>query len=400
MVQRKVKISPSITLCDIFGQNLVLNPRPPFSTRAWLPKDPVKLDFLTGSPLSVAGNMPVICNSSVITNEITSLMERANVEIAPFLHTYHTEKGYKYLLNKFVRQDKKLVFNHIHPVDEAAHGGYWINPELLSYLNNKANLQKIVPTDHVPLRLTVPPNQLNKVIPSLIKLPLVIKAVTDQSTGAGYAVSICSSAADVREAADYFRSCKMVVVEEFIEIDKVYNVQFAKTADGRLIYLGASEQITNLSGGYLGNWLYINHEPPKLLLEISHSIMKYASRLGFVGIGGFDIAMSKQNRALVIDLNFRLNGSTPALLLGNSIMLTHNASVLLFRTWNAGMEWKQFVSVCKDLMENNSFIPISIYDPSSSPYPNSRPLISGVLVGYSKQDILKKDALLVKNGLL
>lgn len=54
MKQNKPKITPIVTLHDIFGQNLILNPRPSFANYGWHPKDPLLMDFLTGLLLTVA----------------------------------------------------------------------------------------------------------------------------------------------------------------------------------------------------------------------------------------------------------------------------------------------------------------------------------------------------------
>lgn len=399
MGRTKSRISPTVTLLEIFGQNLILNPRPSFSNYGWLPKSQVRLDFLTGSPLTVAGALPVICNHSVITDEVMSLLEKANLEVATFPQVYHTEEEYRNLLNILGRQKKKLVFNHVHPPNEVDQEAYWINPKLISYLNNKANLNKIVPLDHVPKRATIPLSEIINGTNKLMKLPLVIKAATNQSTGSGYDVIICRAPEDIKQACNYFSISKTVVMEELIDIHKIFNTQFAKTVNGQIIYLGTSEQISTPSGSYLGNWIIRDNEPPKSVLDLGRSIMECACDLGFIGIGGFDIALSKDNRVLAIDLNFRLNGSTPALLLRDSIMRIHDASVLLFRTWKASMEWKRFLFICKEFIESKYLIPISIYNPLSSPYSCSPLLFSGVIIGSSREDILSKEYLLAKHGL-
>ncbi len=398
MVKDKTKILPIITLDDIFGQDLILNPRPPFSNYGWLPKDPIKQDLLTGSPLPVTGNLPVICSDSVITEEVISLLEKANLQVAPFPHIYRTEKEYKDLLDLMRIQNKKLVFNHVHPPNEMNYEGYWIDPEVLGFLNDKANLAKFVPLSHIPHRVTVNSSEIKKAA-YLMEFPLVVKAATRQSTGGGYDVIICSSKKEISYACEYFRTCKLVVMEEFIQINTIYNIQFAKTVHGQTIYLGTSEQICTPSGNYLGNWIYKNYEPPKLVMELGRSIMECACSLGFFGIAGFDIAISKDNRVFALDLNFRLNGSTPAQLLKDGIMRSNDAAVLLYRTWKTSIEWKVFMSVCTEFIESKYLIPLSIYNSSSSPYSIYSPFFSGVLVGSSRKDILNKERLLAQHGI-
>jgi hypothetical protein len=101
MGQDKAKILPIVTLHDIFGSSLILNPRSSFSNYGWLPKNPEKLDFLTAAPLTVAGDMPVICNYSVVTGKGVALLEKANLEVANFRHVYSTQEDYSNLLSLF-----------------------------------------------------------------------------------------------------------------------------------------------------------------------------------------------------------------------------------------------------------------------------------------------------------
>lgn len=393
-------LSPSIRLHEIFGRDLILNPRPPFANYGWLPTNPAELDFLTGAPLTIAGDLPIICNYSVVTEEVIRLLEKANLKVASFPHIYQTEKEYKTLLNKLKNQEKKLVFNHVHPPQVPHQAVYWIAPKILSELNNKANLHKFVPLRHLPQRKLLPIKEINMLSHEKMKMPVVIKAATAQSTGAGYDVVICRNLKDLESAYYYFQTCKAVVVEEFIDITKIFNIQFAKTIGGQIIYLGTSEQITSPSGAYLGNWLVKAKEAPKKVIELGRSIMERACATGFWGIAGFDIAISKDDIVLAIDLNFRLNGSTPALLLRDSIIKSHNAEVLLFRTWKPKLDWNRFIALCREFIESNYLVPISIYNCQSSPYSYSNPILSGLLAGSSKQDILQKEQLLAQQGLI
>ncbi|UNC92230.1 hypothetical protein [Candidatus Contubernalis alkaliaceticus] len=387
----KSKILPVVTLFDIFGKDFILNSRASSSDYRWLPKN---LDFLTGPPLTIAGNMPVICSYSVAAEDVITLMKSANLEVNPILHVYRSYKEYRDLAAYFLSQKKKIVFNYPHPSSEFNKEGYWIDPKLVKFLNNKANLERLVPKEHVPKRIIVHPSEIIKTANKFNKLPLVIKAATDQPTGGGCDVIICKDRNDINNAWDYFQTCSTVVLEEYIEINQNYNLQFAKTINHQIIYLGASQQISNPTGHYLGNWLVKNNEPPGLLIQLGRLIMERACSLGFMGIVGFDIVISKENRVLAIDLNFRINGSTPALLLKESIFKIHNASVLLSRSWKPNMNWNKFKLTCQNAIESGYLIPISIYNPLVDSNSHSIPHISGILIGSSKEDILKKERLL------
>ncbi|ABR49550.1 conserved hypothetical protein [Alkaliphilus metalliredigens QYMF] len=382
---------PIVSLSDIFGKDLILNPRASFSNYGWLPKNREKLDFLTGAPLTVAGDMPVICSDSVVSQEIISLLKRVNLEVAPFRHIYHSERSYQDTLDLFNGQKKQMVVNHPHPSSEINRGGYWIDPQLIGFLNNKANLEKLVPIGHTPRRVVIHPNEISKTVDQLKKLPVVIKVASDEPNGGGYDVVICKSKKDVSYAYNYFNTCSTVVVEEYIEIEQSYNIQFAKTIKGDIIYLGTSEQIATADGIYIGNWFERDHEPPEKLMKVGLAIMEYACSLGFIGIGGFDIVISNDNRQFVIDLNFRLNGSTAPLLLKESIFSAYNASILLFQNWDSHLKWDDFFAVCQQAVEELNFIPLAFNNPLSNSNPDTACYVSGVIFGSSKEEILEKE---------
>lgn len=391
MALDNVRLLPAMSLSDIFGKDFILNPRASFSDYGWLPKNPAKLDFLTGAPLTISGDMPVICSSSTETEEILNLLKKVNLEVAPLRYVYHTEREYRDILDKIARENKKMVVNHPHPITEIHPKEYWINPQLVGFLNNKANLEKLVPLEKILKRIVTHPSNMKKAIEGLKKLPVVVKAASDEPNGGGDDVIICYNQADIDKAADFFQSSSAVVIEEFVEISKNYNVQFARTINGEIVYIGASEQITSPGGIYLGNWVGKDHEPPEDLIKLGYVIMKSACSLGFIGVGGFDIIITNDNKVFAIDLNFRLNGSTAALLLKESIFKAHNASILLFKNWDSYLNWDKFYVVCQKAIDELNLIPLAFNKPIDSYKPNTACYISGIIFGNSKEDVLHKE---------
>ncbi|KSU84240.1 hypothetical protein AS030_01365 [Fictibacillus enclensis] len=73
MQKSKPIIVPRYTFSEIYGPDLIFNPRPSFAHNKWIPDCPVKLDLLTGSQFAVMGEMPVICSRSVTTRQATDL---------------------------------------------------------------------------------------------------------------------------------------------------------------------------------------------------------------------------------------------------------------------------------------------------------------------------------------
>ncbi|WP_102347713.1 ATP-grasp domain-containing protein [Bacillus sp. Marseille-P3661] len=384
----KQVISPSITLKEIYGPNHVLNPRPSYSGYGWLSKNQISLNSSTGSPFAIAGSMPVVYSNFISTKECFELYRLANLTIPSSIYEYGSAEQYQQLLNTFIKNNQKLIINYVHPPEEIPDYAYWINPQLLAYLNNKMNLQQLVPIAHIPKRETVHPSDLTSFQHSTF--PFVIKAGTEQPTGGGHDVIICTSSEDLTIAHKLFSASEFVIVEEYLPILKNYCIQFAKTFDGEIIYLGVTEQITNSNGLYMGNWIEKDLEPPNRVLALGREIMEQACAMGYRGIAGFDIVETEDNRVLAIDLNFRFNGSTAPLLLSNNIFKHSKSSILLFRSWATNLPYSKVMNIYRRAINNGWLIPLYISKPYYHHHNKPVTRLSGIIAGTSKKAIRKK----------
>ncbi|WP_316572584.1 ATP-grasp domain-containing protein [Neobacillus sp. YIM B06451] len=392
-----MKIEPSMTLQDIFGPELVFNPRVSFQGLGWVPSNENMDDFRTGALLPIAGDMPLVCNRRTVTDETLGLFEKAGITPASNLLVYDSEESFYSLVDELNSRPLKKVMNHPVPESEVPEGNYWIDKNVFSYLNNKANLGELVPLEHRPKRFVATPSEASS-IKEEWGLPFVMKAGTDLPNGGGHDVFFCYTDEDFAEALESLEDSESIVIEEIVDIRKNYCIQFAKTHDGKIIYLGAGEQITTDSGEYKGNWISNAEGPPDEAIALGKSIMEKACELGYKGVAGFDILLSEEGRVLCIDLNFRLNGSTPALLLKDSIFESYQTQDMMYKTWKIDSEWNDFLSVCKNMIESRTLIPLAIYHPDVEGNPGTQPFINGILIGDSRDDILKKEQYLAECG--
>ena len=91
--------------------------------------------------------------------------------------------------------------------------------------------------------------------------------------------------------------------------------------------------------------------------------MKKAISLGYWGIAGIDIVIGEDNRVLVIDLNFRQNSSTGAVLLKESIMKSFNVNTLKLRTFKTNINYNKLEKYIRYLIKLKKLVPLSIYKP-------------------------------------
>jgi hypothetical protein len=106
------------------------------------------------------------------------------------MYTYRDEQQAIEITTRFAECGRKIVVQHIYPTGVLNDGAMWIHSQLLSYLNNKANLADLVHPANVSTRHVTTPEEFlgNKAAQFL---PIVVKAATDLSSGGGADVALC-----------------------------------------------------------------------------------------------------------------------------------------------------------------------------------------------------------------
>jgi hypothetical protein len=389
-------VAPSPTLEEIFGPHHAFCPRASYSSYGWLPEDQAVLDSLTGGQLAVMGSMPVLCSRAVASGESLTLLREAGLAPASCRHVYSGEDDYRRKLRE-LSSDHKLVLQHVHPPEEVDPEAYWIPRELLAFLNNKANLADLVPSGQVPRRTIVAPERLKEVV-GAFGLPSVTKAASDLSSGSGLDVVLCRIPADVLHAEERFACCERVVVEEFLCMERNLCVQFFASVDGSIRYLGSTEQVVDGQGNYLGNWVDAASGVPAEVVELGETIMAKAAAMGYRGVAGFDTAVLPGGGLAVFDLNFRLNGSTAALMLFSGVS-QREAQTARFRPFRSHLALGPTLRVLRRAIRDGELVPLSFYNPFAGPVPGRPPSLSGMLFGSSRNEVRKKEARLAAEGI-
>ncbi|HEX2051186.1 MAG TPA: ATP-grasp domain-containing protein [Actinomycetota bacterium] len=388
-------LRPAATLADVYGDAKVFVPRASFTDYGWLPSDPAVLDFLTGGQLTVAGDMPVVCHASVATDWIVDVLLGAGFDVAPNRLVYRDRDDCATLLRGLGRRAGSLVLQHAHPPNEIPDDAYWIDRALLTFLNNKGNLERLVPEELCPRRRLVP---LDRLCTEPRGFPVVVKAPSEMSSGAGFAVAICHTPEELAAAATRFAACRNVVVEDFIDIERNLCVQYVVSHDGLVSYLGAAEQVVDDDGNYLGNWLERAAAPPSVVAAGS-GVVQAAADLGYRGIAGLDIVVARDGAVLVIDLNFRLNGSTVPLLFADALAGAHGDDhVARFRGWRVAAG-RSVRGVVETATATGDVVPLSMFDPAMSPYEGALGRVAGMVVGASRAEVEDAERRLRELGL-
>jgi hypothetical protein len=322
----------------------------------------------------------VICAASVATFAGIQLLRDAGFAF-PGVRTYRDNPGHDRQVSRLLQEGFKIALQHApHPSEETP-GAYWIKSSLLSFLNNKRHLSLFVEPPNLPLRKLAE----RPLKPS--PLPVVLKAATDESTGGGVDVVICRVPEDLQHAEKVFQHCRQMVAEEFLTMARNLCLNYAIPPSGRIFYLGSAEQITDDQGKYFGNWIDEESQAPAAAIAAGMQIAKQGYELGYRGCLGIDMALLEDGRILVFDLNFRLNGSTPALLLAESIAREYRQPAMRLISFKSNSSYGKMIETLYLTMKKGFFLPLITCDPLANEGCSNRPRAGGLVMGASREEI-------------
>jgi hypothetical protein len=380
-------LSPAFTLESFFGSDIVYCQRISPTYCSWLSLDEQSKDMMTGGSLTIAGDMPQVCSAAVSTPKALQLLKDAGLPVPEKnLFRYRDKTDYLSLLRELSRSGKKVAAQYLHHGSELPEANCWIPTSALSFVNNKANLGAMVDACFLPQREVIPFTGLADHL-SRHPLPNVVKAVTDEPTGAGLDVVICETSCDVRRTEEVFGICEYVVVEEFLQISRNLTLNYAVTSTGETSFLGCTEQVSDRNGQYLGNWLGVGIEAPAEAVAIGARVVKKGFNLGYFGLVGIDMAVLDDGRIIFFDLNFRITGSTASLLLTKSILETFGRPLIRLDRFAGNGTYQDMLDVVYREMGKGNLVPTASYDPEAAGCHGARPRLIAMVLGETRDGI-------------
>ena len=379
------KLRPTVSLSEIYGPGHLFIQRAYSSYADWLPDDPSVLDSLAGGGLPIVGAMPAICSRGSVTPRTLELFDLAGLPITPDRILFDAGTDTECVANVVAHRSETIVLQHAFPTGVIPDQRLWMDVDRLSYLNNKANLAALVRPENLPDRKVVDSEPYFEGGPSL---PIVLKVVTQQSTGAGKGVAVCHNDQDLAAAETLFGGCEQVVAEDFLDIADNPCLNFAAMSDGSVRYLGFAEQIVTPEGKHRGNWIDLDATIREDVIDAAAEPVRRGAKLGYTGIVGIDVAIIRDGRVLVLDLNFRINASTPALLFGDAIRERDGATVIHFRRMQGEGGAVRLADDLTPFVADGRIVPVSLFDSPAAGY-SEKPSSALVLVaGHSRREVL------------
>ena len=393
------QLTPIMTLAEVYGPGVVYVPRRSPNLPGWSPPLPGQVDFLTGVHLGIAGGMPYVVCGATITPAALEVRAEAGLAVDAELHTYRSVSEYLPLLARLLERGYRLATQRVHPEDEVPGHASVPPAALLSQLNDKGEAESFVPNGWLPARRTLAATEVPDAQTLLVDgRPIVLKAATRKPSGGGHGIWICRTGTQVESARADIGGQERVVLEEFVDIETTFCVHGVVHPDGRSELIGSAEEMVR-DGYWLGNWHDEREaEVPPHVLAVVRGIVEKASALGYRGITGVDVARLVDGSWRVLDLNFRINGSTAAAWLRQSIERVRGSKVMQSRGWACAGGFDKMIGVVRNAVRRGTLVPLGLYDPEAGDM-GGIARASGLLHGNSRAEIDEENRRLHMEGL-
>jgi hypothetical protein len=134
------------------------------------------------------------------------------------------------------------------------------------------------------------------------------------------------------------------------------------------------------------------------MIDVAMGVVRRAAALGYRGIAGIDLAILDDGEILVLDLNFRLNGSTAALLLAPEILREKGTALMHLRSFSDARGFAQMAETIRAAMQRGTLLPLVIYNPEAAGHAGKPARVGALVLGDSKEQILKAEEAFAADG--
>ena len=394
------RLVPALTLEDTFGPGVAYVSRRSPNLHGWASTAPGYLDYQTGNQLAIAGRIPYIVSAAVVTPPALGLMADAGLPVEADLHVYRSSAEYLDLLRRLPARGFRLATQRAHPEEEVPPAASLVRPDLQRDLNDKGCMADVVPAAWLAPRRLIEVSELPPAEDLLAGgRPVVLKAATPLPSGGGFCVWVCHTPADVEVARAALCHERLVVIEEFLRIRRSVCVHAVVHPDGTATAAGVAEEVCGADGRWLGNWLDADGDAlPAEVMGVVLRIVRAAAARGYRGIAGVDVAFPEDGPPRVLDLNFRVNGSTAAAWLRGAVERERGAVSMRLRGWACERGFDHLLRVARESMVRGALIPLCLYDPAASAS-GGLPRLHGILAGPSRETVREEERRLAAEGL-
>jgi hypothetical protein len=345
--------------------------------------------------MSCLGSMPLVCHEGVATAEILDFMEMAGLERPRSLLLYRTEAQAVARARECAAKGSRLAYFFPPPPGADAPEMLLVSIESYGLLNNKARLPEFVPPQHVAPRRFVAAEEMDDLRSLPPQRPVFLKAAIDGASGGGKDLRYCEGGSDWESALDWFSSQRRhlegLIVEDAIPVESTWCLSFAVLPETS-VYLGAAEQIFSAIGIQEGSRIDPSNPPPEEAVEVCRAIAETARARGYLGICGFDAGVDSEGRLFVFDLNFRMNGSTPHVLVYSSATAGAGSPVIQSFASPLAGPLTAALGRLRPYVKEGRLIPLRLFDAALSEVPDAPSFISGLVLAEDRNRAAELEA--------
>lgn len=387
---------PIKSLASLHPANTVLFARTDQAQLHWVVPEASSeaLDKITGVGPGLSGDMPVICHQAVATPAIQDLYLAAGLPFTNHLMTYTSLQQATALAREQHTAGARLVGFYPPPADWGCEDALLVSTADYGWLNNKLNMPSLVDEDYLPARRLVDEQTNLAQLVSTLGLPLFAKAAIIGASGAGQDVAWCDNPQQLQDGcralAERGHNLAGVFVEQAIEVERCWCLGLAITKQDS-IYLGAALQLFDMPAQQIGSLVDAAVAPPATVIELARLIADRARQRGYLGLAGFDIAVDRQGKLYVFDLNFRVNSSTAQLLIHEAVEQAHGQCVSKSWQQHSNMPFAELVKKLQPFLRQGQLIPVRLFDAQvyEQHHPGSKAVstVTGILLAGSVAEL-------------
>jgi hypothetical protein len=337
--------------------------------------------------LCVAEDLPVLCGHLAASSLALDLQNEAGWELPERLLIFRDTEELLSLILGETSRGKRLVTSFPLPEASIPAEAHLVSPRLRVMLNDKRNLEMLVPEHQHPARRLME-------AALLLREPLtcrgaVLKIATSES-GGGQGVLLPPDSEDRELVSALLQGADTAILEEFLPFTSTRCFNYLIDGEGDVRFLGAPEQFL-MDSLYLGNWFRAGDSPDPAAAAAGADICRRAAALGYRGAAGFDAGFLRDGSFRFVDLNFRMNGSTAPLLLVADLLRRSGAPAALRSGFRGRTKPSLLFSSLRRLIAEARFFPLAVVL-SDADAPETNFLVSGFLTGPDQAGILASAA--------
>lgn len=339
------------------------------------------VDAVTGKFLGFFGQQPSVRHISSVTPEILSYLSGAGLVIEEDMRVFRTADEALVAAQSLVQEGFRFLAPYplpAHLFDDAA----CVVPSTLWYrLNAKVRLGDLVDQRNLAPRRVVTASDA-------ITPPVYLKAGGAAVTGWGYAVRHCETAEDVDAAMQWFRDNDAendLLAEQVLDVATCWCANFC-CSDDATHYLGAAEQTFSAAGKQSGSVIDLANPLPLAGRDIVCAAGETARQLGFRGMAALDIGLTRDNNFIVFDPNFRVNASTPQILLHDVAAEGHAWPVSQSASGMTGLPMSELIARLEETSRAGWFVPTQLLDGALLPAAKGQSCWGGFVMGTDREE--------------